>query len=157
MSIFADRAKMWWLEITAEIIKSNESILWVIFQPLSMASTYLDCRKLYIVTTKLTRMKLTSSPGRCSAVLAMWGLHANNYLKLVLEKVQRYHQLSKDSIFSYRRNKTVNGGTSWQRAARQRFHKDKGWLLWGNSYLISTQFKSMLAGALEQKKSLWVF
>lgn len=94
MSTFADSAKMWWLEITAKITESNGSIMWVIFQPVWIASVYRDSRKWYIVKTKLT-----PSPRRFSVVLAMWGLHANNFLRPVLEKVQRYHQLPKDSIF----------------------------------------------------------
>lgn len=48
-----------------------KSIPWFIFQPLRIRLICLDSEKLYIVTTKLTKLTLTSSPGRFSVVLAM--------------------------------------------------------------------------------------
>lgn len=156
ISTFADSAKMWWLEITPpKITEGNKSILHVVFQPWWIASIYLDSWKLYIVKTKLTKMKLTCSPWRLSGVLAMRGWHANNCLRPVLGKNPRVSlAYQRQHFFLYRRNKTVNGVTAWQQAAQQRFHKDKGGLLWLNSYLTSTLFKSVLATFYDRKTSV---
>lgn len=98
--------------------------------PTWIACVYLDFRKLYIVMTKLAKMKVTS------VELAMWDLL---HMPRTIQK-----PMLENGITSF--PKIYFFCVPWTLGSEQRFNEDKGWLLWGNSYLTLTQFQWVLAG-----------